>query len=234
MTEIERFPEVMLLAAGLGTRMRPLTDATPKPLIPVAGTPLIDRVITAAVTEGARRFVINAHAHADQVVAHFAGHPRVTVLREETLLGVGGGLRNGLSALTGDTLLVMNTDAFWLPEADRPLARLIARHREIGAAMTMLCVQPGRAVGARLSHDFCLDPVGRITPDSGAPVIYTGVMVVERALVQTLPEGKGPMAPLIAAAEAKDGLRGVHLLAPWFHVGDPEGLAEAEARLGAA
>jgi MurNAc alpha-1-phosphate uridylyltransferase len=231
MTDTERFPDVMLLAAGLGTRMRPLTETTPKPLLPLAGKSLIDHVIGAAVAEGARRFVVNAHAHADQLVAHFAGHPRVTVLREQTLLGVGGGLRNGLSALATDPVLAMNTDAFWLPGSDRPLARMRARFDAGGVEMVLLCVRPAFALGFYRSHDFCLDPNGLITEDSGAPVIFSGVMLVSRALVETLPEGPQPLAPVIALARQRGTLRGVPLAAPWYHVGDPDALAAAQARL---
>lgn len=233
METTERFPDVMLLAAGRGTRLRPLTDSRPKPLVEVAGKPLIDHVIGAAVAEGARRFVVNAHAHADQLVAHFAGHPRVTVLREETLLGVGGGLRNGLSALATDPILVMNTDAFWLPGSDRPLERLRTRFAAGGVEMAMLCVRPAFALGFRRSHDFCLDPNGLITEDTGAPVIFSGVMLVARHLFETLPEGPQPLAPVIDLARRRGTLRGVPLAAPWFHVGDPQALAEAEARLSA-
>ena len=233
MANDKRFPEVMLLAAGLGTRLRPLTDTRPKALVPVAGVPLIDRVIAAARAEGANRFAVNAFAHADQLLAHFAGHPHFAMLRETTLLGIGGGIRNALPVLAGDAILAMNTDAFWLPGADTPLARLLDRHSQHDAAMTLLCVHPARAVGFVRSHDFCLDPRGRVTPDTGAPVIYTGVALLARRLFDAAPPGAFPFSWLLDRAAAAGPLAGVALAAPWFHVGDAAGLAAAETRLAA-
>jgi MurNAc alpha-1-phosphate uridylyltransferase len=229
MSDGARFPDVMLLAAGLGRRMQPLTQSRPKPLIEVAGMALIDRAIANARAEGATRFAVNAHHLADQVMAHFAGHADFSILVEPELLGTGGGVRNALSHLAGDPVLVMNTDAFWPAGADRPLARLLARHRELEADISLLCVHPIRARGFSRSHDFCLGPDGRITHDSGLPVIYTGVAVVERRVFDDAPEGAFSFYPLIETALAEGRLAGAPLDAPWFHVGDPEALAAAEA-----
>jgi len=231
MTTQERFPDVMLLAAGLGRRMQPLTANRPKPLIEVAGARLIDRAIANARAEGARRFAVNAHHLAEQIVAHFAGHGDFTVLAEPELLGTGGGVRNALPHLTGDPVLVMNTDAFWPARADRPLTRLLARHRELAADISLLCVHPIRATGFARSHDFCLDPTGRVTYDFGLPVIYAGVAVVERRVFDGAPEGAFSFYPLIEKALADGRLAGAPLDAPWFHVGDPQALAAAEAAL---
>jgi MurNAc alpha-1-phosphate uridylyltransferase len=231
MEDAARFPDVMLLAAGLGTRLMPLTAERPKPLTAVGGTALIDRVVAVARFEGATRFAVNAHHLADQMVAHFSGHPDFSVLREPELLGTGGGLRNALSTLTGDPLLVMNTDAFWPVGRDRPLARLLARHAETGAEATLLCAHPARAHGFGRSHDFCLDPGGRITNDFGLPVIYAGVALVGRGLFADEDAGAFSINRLFERAEARETLFGVLLDAPWYHVGDAEGLAAAEAAL---
>ncbi|KKB10698.1 hypothetical protein VE25_16575 [Devosia geojensis] len=231
MSDAARFPDVMLLAAGLGRRMQPLTQSRPKPLIDVAGLSLIDRAIANARAEGATRFAVNAHHLADQVVAHFAGHGDFSVLVEPELLGTGGGVRNGLPHLAGDPILVMNTDAFWPTGADKPLTRLLARHRELAADISLLCVHPIRATGFGRSHDFCLDPAGRITYDFGLPVIYAGVAVIERRVFEGAPEGAFSFYPLIEKALAEGRLAGAPLDAPWFHVGDPEALVAAEAAL---
>jgi MurNAc alpha-1-phosphate uridylyltransferase len=231
MTTPERFPDVMLLAAGLGQRLRPLTETTPKPLVRVGGTALIDRVIANARAEGAERFVINAHHLADQVVAHFAGRNDVTVVTEQTLLDTGGGVRNALPHLTSDPVLVMNTDAFWRPDVDRPLARLRARHRATGAAATLLCVHPLRATGFARSHDFCLDPLGRVTRDYGLPVIYAGSALIERSLFEDMPEGPFSLEKVFDKALAAETVAGAILDASWFHVGDPQGLAAVEEML---
>lgn len=224
-----RFPDVMLLAAGLGRRLAPLTDTLPKPLVPVGGVPLIERVMAAAQAEGATRFVANAHYRADQLLAHFGGLLKVS--REASLLDTGGGVKQALPMLHADPFLLMNTDAFWLPGADRPLARLLARHRP--GTITLLCVPPARATGFARSHDFCLAPSGEVTPDYGAPVIYAGVALLEKHWFDDTPDGAFPLTLVLERAQAREALHGVVLDAPWFHVGDPAALAETERRLGA-
>jgi MurNAc alpha-1-phosphate uridylyltransferase len=228
MSDIERFPDVMLLAAGLGSRMRPLTHERPKPLVPIGGIALIDRVIANARAEGATRFAVNAHHLSDQIVAHFAGHADFCVLVEPELLGTGGGVRNGLAQLAGDPILVMNTDAFWPLGADRPLARLVARHRALAADISLLCVHPVRTTGITRSHDFCLAPTGHVTYDSGLPVIYAGAAVVERRVFETAPPGPFSLYMLFERALEAGRLAGAPLDAPWYHVGDLEALAAAE------
>ena len=231
-TEPSRFPDVMLLAAGLGMRMRPITDSIPKPLVPVAGVPLIERVMDNAKAEGARRFVANGHYRADQLLAHFGGLLKVS--REDDLLDTGGGIKRALPMLASDPILVMNTDAFWPAGSDTPLARLLARFAEGKAEIVLLCVHPRDATGFARSHDFCLAPSGEITRDYGATVIYGGVAVMGKALFANTPEGAFSLNDLFDACLARETLYGVALNAPWFHVGDPAGLAAAERRLAPA
>jgi MurNAc alpha-1-phosphate uridylyltransferase len=228
MTETTRFPDVMLLAAGLGTRMRPITESTPKPLIPVAGVPLIERVMGNAKAEGARRFIANAHHHADQVLAHFGGLLKVS--REDELLGTGGGVKRALPMLHSDPFLVMNTDAFWPAGTDAPLARMVARYRD-EAEIVLLCVHPRDATGFARSHDFCLSPQGLVTRDYGAPVIYGGVALMGKSLFDNTPDGAFSLYDLFEQCLDRETLFGVALNAPWFHVGDPQALAEAEKLL---
>jgi MurNAc alpha-1-phosphate uridylyltransferase len=226
MEKPDRFPDVMLLAAGLGTRMRPLTETMPKPLVPVAGVPLIERVMANAQAEGAKRFAANAHYRADQ--AHFGG--LLKVHREEVLLGTGGGVKAALPMLATDPFFVMNTDAFWPTGSDTPLARMRARHQG-DEDIVLLCIQPSRATGFGRSHDFCLDPSGRVTRDYGAPVIYGGVALMGKALFRDAPDGAFSITDLFDAALERKTLYGVVLDAPWYHVGDPQALAATEALL---
>jgi MurNAc alpha-1-phosphate uridylyltransferase len=228
MSENERFPDVMLLAAGLGTRLRPLTESVPKPLVPVAGVPLIERIMEAAKTEGAKRFTANAHYRADQILAHFGGLLKVS--REEELLGTGGGVKRALPMLHSDPFFVMNTDAFWPVGSDMPLGRMIARYSE-SVEMVLLCVHPRDATGFGRSHDFCLSPQGLVTRDYGAPVIYGGVALVGKKLFEGMPDGAWSLNNLFEQCIERETIFGVALDAPWFHVGDPEALAEAERRL---
>ena len=231
---MERFPDVMILAAGLGTRMRPLTDATPKPLLKLAGKPLLDRVASLAHAEGATRFVVNAHHHVEQMKPHvmaldasIAGtHFELSV--EETLLNTGGGLKAALPLLEGDPILVTNSDSLWLT-GDTPLTRMIDAY---DGRIVLLCVHPFRAAGfTRRSHDFCLAPDGEVTNDRGAPVIYAGVALIPRALVEAAPDGPFSLFDLFDAALQRGELRGVALGSQWLHIGDPEALTAAEARL---
>jgi len=228
-------PDAMLLAAGLGRRLLPLTASRPKPLVEVAGRALVDWVVEAARAEGIGRFVVNAHHHADKLEAHVDGlaarwpGSRFRLSDERAaLLETGGGVRRALPLLETDPVLVMNTDAFWLPEDDRPIARMLAAlDAAEDADAVLLCVHPGRALGFRRSHDFCLDPRGRVTLDTGAPVIYAGVALLRRRLFAGAPDGAFSLNLLFERALEADTLRGVALAAPWYHVGDPAALLEA-------
>lgn len=226
---MDRFPDVMILAAGLGTRMRPLTDATPKPLLPLAGKPLLDRAAGLAAAEGATRFVVNAHHHAEQMQGHVAAMgPAFRLSLEATLLNTGGGVKAALPLLETDPIFVMNADSFWLG-GDTPLARMRTVY---DGRIVLLCVHPFRASGfSRRSHDFCLAPDGEVTNDTGAPVIYAGTALIPRALIEAAPEGPFSLFTLFEAALERGELRGVALGAEWLHVGDPVALAAAEARL---
>jgi len=228
----------MLLAAGLGARLRPLTDTRPKPLVEVAGKALLDRVVENAAAEGITRFVVNIHHFPEQMRAHIAQlAARSPALHFEISaeidapLETGGGVKQALPLLAGDPLLAMNTDAFWPAGTDAPLGRLGARYAAGGADIVLLCAQPRRASGFRRSHDFCLDPRGQVTFDSGQPVIYAGAALLRRALVEAVPERRFSLYPLFEAALERGTLAGVVLDAPWFHIGDPAALADAEALL---
>lgn len=231
MEKQDRFPDCMLLAAGLGTRLRPLTDTIPKPLVPVASVPLIERIMRNAQAEGVKRFVANAHYRADQILAHFGG--LIKISHEDELLGTGGGVKRALPMLVSDPFFVMNTDAFWADGADRPLAKMLARY-ESPHDIVILCIQPRRATGVSRSHDFCLDPSGLVTRDYGAPIIYGGVAVVGRAVFDDTPDGAFSFYDLMEKAMDDERLKGVVLDADWYHVGDPTSLAETERRLGSA
>ncbi len=233
-----RFPDVMVLAAGLGKRMLPLTETTPKPLLEVAQKPLIDHVVANARSEGARRFVVNAHHHADQLETHVATleaaleGTRFALSHEaERLLETGGGAKRALPLLESDPFFVMNADSFWPLGEDRPLTRMIERFDAAVADMVLLCVHPRDATGFRRSHDFCLDPRGRLTKDTGAPVIYSGVALLSRSILERHQDEVFSLYALIERSLEDGRLLGVALDARWFHVGDPAALALAEDML---
>lgn len=233
-----RFPDVMVLAAGYGRRTPPLTETMPKPLIPVADRPLIDRVVANARIEGATRFVVNAHHHADQIKAHVAalgaslsGTSFAVSHQEEAPFNTGGGTKRALALLGSDPFFVMNADSFWAAGEDRPLGRMRERFDAANADMVLLCVHPRHASGFRRSHDFCLDPRGRVTKDAGAPVIYAGVALVARAIVERHADAVFSLYALIEQSLEAERLLGVALDASWYHVGDPDALANSKVRL---
>lgn len=234
-----RFPDVLVLAAGYGRRMLPLTDATPKPLLEVAGRPLLDRVVGNAHDEGATRFVVNAHHLAGQIETHLeamaAAMPGASFALShevEAPLDTGGGAKRALPLLASDPFFVMNADCFWPQGQDRPLSRMLQRFDAAAAAdMVLLCVHPRNASGFRRSHDFCLDPRGRVTKDTGAPVIYAGVALVARTIVERHAEEVFSLHALIEQSLEAERLQGVALDASWYHVGDPDALAHSEAML---
>jgi MurNAc alpha-1-phosphate uridylyltransferase len=235
------FPDTILLAAGLGTRMMPLTQNTPKPLILVAGVPLLNRVVSNFSNEGATNFVVNAHYHADQIEASVKGlskdfdNKSFGLSREdEHLLDSGGGAKKALRLTQSDPVFIANTDAFWHGE-DNPLARMRERQQTLVEnqkdAIVLLCALPAKSLGFRRSHDFCLNPNGHITLDAGVPVIYSGVALVPRTGFARTPQDAFSMNLIFERAMENKALYGVLLLADWYHVGDPQALLEAEIRL---
>jgi MurNAc alpha-1-phosphate uridylyltransferase len=216
MIDAPRFPDVMLLTAG-----------NEKALWPVAGLPIVERVMANARAEGASRFVANGLPGDTGVLAHFGG--LVKVSREEAPLG-SGGVKQALPMLHADPFLVMQTDCFWPAGSDAPLQRMLARYASQGD-IVLLCVHPRQAVGFARSHDFCLSPQGLITRDYGAPVIHAGVALLGKSLFAATPDGAFSLEDLFDAALERETLRGVVLDAPWFNIGDAAGLAEAERRL---
>jgi MurNAc alpha-1-phosphate uridylyltransferase len=217
MIDATRFPDVMLLTAG-----------SDKALWPVAGLPLVERVMANARAEGAKRFVANGLPGDTSVLAHFGG--LVKVSREEVALGSGGGVKRALPMLHADPFLVMQTDCFWPAGSDAPLQRMLARYAS-QEDIVLLCVHPRHAVGFARSHDFCLSPQGLITRDYGAPVIHAGVALLGKNLFAATPDGAFSLEDLFDAALERETLLGVVLDALWFNIGDVAGLAEAERRL---
>lgn len=233
-------PDVMIMAAGLGTRMRPLTFERPKALIEVAGKPLIDYGIDAALSEGCTRFVVNAHHKAEQLRAHIArlagSMPDIGFeISDESkrLLDTGGGLRQALPLLTTDPLLVLNCDSFWLPGGDTPISRLRSAYEKGGADIVLLCVDPQKAFGLHKGADFLLTADGEISRTVGRPVVYAGAALVSRAVAANGPDVPFSLARSFLAARDAGRLRGLMIETAWFHVGDPGAIARTEQEIGA-
>ncbi|MGI3164174.1 nucleotidyltransferase family protein [Pseudooceanicola sp. 200-1SW] len=216
----------MLFAAGLGTRMRPLTDDRPKPLIPVAGRALVDHA-RAQAGDLRLKTVANAHYLADQVQAHFAGTD-VTVLSEAPqILDTGGGLRQALPVLGDGPVFTLNTDAVWKGPAALPLLARAWDPARMDALL--LCVPRDQARGHLGQGDFLADDTGRATPGPGA--IYTGAQIVDPRLMDGIPGPAFSMWELWRRALARERLYLLSYPGLWCDVGRPDCLPLAEAML---
>ena len=236
---MSRAPDTaMLLAAGLGARMRPLTDDTPKPLIRVAGKTLIDYALDRFAEAGVSRAVVNVHYRADQMETHLRTRkaPRIIVSDErDLLLETGGGLKKALPHFRGRPVFCANTDAILIDgNGNRDGCRALAeRWNDEEMDALLLLIPIGATSGYAGKGDFDQDADGRIALRSGetAPYVFTGLQIISPALVSEGPDGPFSTRVLWDRAAARGRLFGAVADGFWLHVGDPEGLAEAERRL---
>ena len=230
--------QAMILAAGLGTRLRPVTDRMPKPLVPVAGRPMIDYGLDLMAEAGVTTLAINIHYFADQMQAHLAGEGRFDIRisdERDLLLNSGGGLVKGLKLLDGGPALVMNADLFWVREKGPGALRTLGETFDPASMdMLLLCVPLERTTGHNGKRDFSLAADGRLTryrEGDPAPVVYAGALAVHPALFADAPEGAFNLNIYFDRAIAAGRLYGMVLDADWITVGTPEAIGEAEAVL---
>ena len=227
----------MVLAAGLGTRMRPLTDDRPKALVEVGCRALIDHMLDRLAEAGVSRFVVNAHAHADRLIAHLEGRPGVVISDERSHdlpLETGGGIKFAQGLLGEAPILVANIDSVWIDRGDAlgDLMRLWDRARMDAA---LLLARREGSIGFEGDGDFFLADDGRLTfrgdaPE--APYAYMGVHICRPGYVTGEPEGPFSLSGLWRRSAAAGRLYGCVLDGDWMHVGDPQARDAAEARLG--
>ena len=227
----------MVLAAGLGTRMRPLTDTRPKPLIAVAGRPLLDHVLDRLADAGVARAVVNVHYLAEQIIAHTKPRttPRVTISDERgLLLGTGGGVVKALRDLGDAPFFHINSDTIWIDGGTPNLARL-AQACEPSAMDALLLLAPTTgSIGYSGRGDFAMTPDGRLKRRSErdvAPFVYAGAAILSPALFTDAPQGEFSLTDLFDRASAAGRLHGLRLEGLWMHVGTPEAVGEAEAAI---
>jgi MurNAc alpha-1-phosphate uridylyltransferase len=226
----------MLLAAGLGTRMRPLTDDTAKPLLELGGRALVDHALDRLEEVGVETVVVNAFWQADRVAAHLAGrrHPRIVLRREADLLETGGGVRAALDLLGDAPFYIVNGDAFWL-DGPTPSLRRLSNQFGSGQTDAVLLVHRTVHVQAEVGFgDFAMDKWGRPRRRGEreiVPYVYAGLQVASPALFADAPEGKFSMNVLWDRAIAADRLRAVVHDGLWFHLSTPADLAETETAL---
>lgn len=228
----------MVLAAGLGTRLRPITDSMPKPLVPVAGKPMIDYVLDALAEAGVEEAVVNVHHLADQMEAHLASRkkPKVLVSDErDKLMDSGGGLVKGITLLPRKPLYVMNADLFWVGEAQGEpsnLSRLAGFFDPANMDIAMLVVRNEDTTGHNGKLDFSLGADGRLTRYRDGlpnPVVYAGAFVLAPELLNGAPDGPFSLNASFDKAIAAGRLHGLMLSGHWITVGTPDAMAPAEA-----
>lgn len=232
--------QAMVLAAGLGTRMRPITDTIPKPLVTIAGKAMVDYALDLLEEAGVTRAVVNVHHLADQMEAHLArrGHPDILISDERAeLLDSGGGLKKGFRLLQPGPVFVMNSDLFWVEDAraEKSSFRRLGDFFDPGTMdMALLCVPLERTTGHNGKKDFSLGPDGRLARYKEGmenPVVYAGAIAMTTGLLDDAPEGPFSLNRIFDAAIARGRLFGLMLDGHWLTAGTPEAIGEAEAQL---
>jgi N-acetyl-alpha-D-muramate 1-phosphate uridylyltransferase len=231
----------MVLAAGLGLRMRPLTLATPKPLIRFAGKTLLDHGLDRLAASGVETAVVNVHYLPEQIEAHLAAR-QASGLRPATLvsderdavLDTGGGVKRALGLLGPGPFFIHNSDTVWRENGLPALSEMLSRWTpEAMDALLLLAPREG-SLGYRGQGDFRLLDDGRLlrrAPDGPAPYVFAGVSLCDSALFAGSPEGAFSLNLLWDRAQAKKRLFGMVLDGEWMHIGTPEALEAAERQL---
>ncbi len=226
----------MVLAAGLGLRMRPITDHLPKPLVEVAGRTMLDRALDRLEAFGIERTVVNGHYLADRIEAHLAARPTpvTEILREETPLDTGGGVANALARLGPDPFFAVNADIVWLDGRTPALERLAAAWNDRDMDALLLVQGTARAFGYRGRGDYDVDQIGhmrRRAERDVAPYVFTGIQILHPRLFAAAPSGAFSLNLLYDNAERAGRLHAIVHDGEWFHIGSPAALAESEAEL---
>lgn len=233
-----RIDTAMVFAAGLGTRMRPITDTLPKPLVSIAGRTMLDHMLDRLAEAGIAKAVVNVHHLADQVEARLAGRttPAVTISDErDRLLDQGGGIRKALPRLGPNPFLICNTDALWVEGPTSNLARLIAAWDEATMDVLLLVASTTSSVGVDWPGDFTFGEDGRLArrQEGGVtPFVYAGVGIVKPALFAGIADPVFRLAPFFFRAAEQGRLFGTRLDGLWLHIGTPAAIAEAEDAIG--
>ena len=225
----------MVLAAGLGTRMRPITDRIPKPLVTLGGKALLDHALDRLWDAGVPRAVVNVHYKAEMIARHLDGRqqPAITLSVEDELLETGGGVLKALPLLD-DVFYVVNADIFWLDGRVPALRRLAEAWDAERLDALLLLQRTTTALGYDGVGDFIVDALGgvrRRREREVAPHLFAGVQIVHRRLFDGEKPGKFSLNRLWDRALASSRLAAIVHDGEWYHVGTPEALTLAEARL---
>jgi N-acetyl-alpha-D-muramate 1-phosphate uridylyltransferase len=230
----------MVLAAGLGKRMLPITAKVPKPLVKVGGRTLIDFTLDRLAEAGIRKVVVNVHHLADLVEAHLKARRNPAILisdEREALLETGGGLKKALPLLGDEPFLTLNSDSLWIEGPQRNLTRLIEAWDPERMDILMLLALAATSVGYEGRGDFAMDAAGllrRRKEREIAPFVFAGVAIVKPQLLADMPEGAFSANLLYDRSIEAGRLYGLRLDGQWLHVGEPRSIAAAEDCLAAS
>jgi MurNAc alpha-1-phosphate uridylyltransferase len=232
-----RIGRAMIMAAGLGTRMRPLTNDRPKPLVTVAGKALIDHDLDRLVAAGVGMAVVNLHYKAEMLRAHLAKRRDIEIVWSDEsgeLLGTGGGVARALSHFGGEPFFILNSDSVWVEGVSSALARMMEMWDESRMDGLLLMASMVTAMGYEGMGDFVMDGEGRLArpgENAATPFAFPGVQIVHPRLFADAPQGAFSTNILWDRAIAAGRLYGTRLDGVWIHVGTPEARAQAEAYL---
>jgi N-acetyl-alpha-D-muramate 1-phosphate uridylyltransferase len=229
----------IVLAAGLGTRMRPYNGHIPKPLVEIGGKSLIDYSLDRLADAGVERAIVNVHHLADVLERHLAPRqrPQIVISDERgALLGTGGGIAKALSQLGDAPFFLVNSDTVWL-DGVKPNFRRLAEAFDPDAMDALLLLAPTtNSIGYAGRGDFAMSPDGRLRrrrENQVVPFVYAGAAILSPALFADAPTGAFPLTFLFDRAGEGGRLFGLRLEGVWMHVGTPEAVAAAEAALAA-
>jgi len=225
----------MVLAAGLGVRMKPLTDRLPKPLIAVGGKALIDHVLDRLAEVGVERVVVNVHYLADALERHLAGRAGIAISDErDRILETGGGVVRALPLLGAAPFFLVNSDTIWIEGVKPNLARLADAFDPARMDALLLLAPSATSVCYYGRGDYAMAPDGRLERRGErhvVPFVYAGAAIFSPALFADPPTGAFSLTRLFDRAEGRGRLYGLRLEGVWLHVGTPDAIAEAETAL---
>ena len=226
--------KAMVLAAGLGVRMRPLTDKLPKPLVPVAGRPLLDHVLDKLADAGVSEAVVNVHYLPDQIIDHTASHarPRVIISDERNqVLGTGGGVVKALPLLGPEPFFHVNADTLWIDGVRPNLARLAEAFEPSRMDILLLMAPTTSSIGYSGRGDYSMLPDGALRKrreHQVVPFVYAGAAIMSPSLFADAPAGEFSLTKMFDRANEQERLFGLRLDGVWMHVGSPDAIGAAE------
>jgi MurNAc alpha-1-phosphate uridylyltransferase len=226
--------KAMVLAAGLGLRMRPLTEQMPKPLVAVAGRPLLDHVLDKLGDAGVSEAIVNVHYLPDQIIDHVRERkrPRVTISDErDQVLGTGGGVVKALPFIGDEPFFHVNADTLWIDGVRPNLARLAEAFDASRMDILLLMAPTASSIGYEGSGDYAMLPDGALRKRKEhqvVPFVYAGVAIMSPAIFAGAPSGEFSLMKMFDAANEQERLFGLRLDGTWMHVGTPDAVGAAD------